>query len=167
MDVLTIDTWDAEPQRAILVSLLCGRATLQGDAEECLHALQRDGLLTFDVLSDVARDCEVVGPIDPNRPVWIGELTAAGCLVALRLARSVELLRVIATAARLLKGGYIWAGVMLDDVMRELDLRDHRDGQVGGMSPSEWMEARNFRHVQALPRRDGLDAPMEGPRASA
>jgi hypothetical protein len=144
MVVTDVASWDREPARLILVSLLIGDSTVQGRShiEDEISQMARAGLLSHECIGN---------------DKWRLQGSLFGRLAAVRLAYSIELLQAIAAFNRVTRAGHPWTGVHPVVMLRELDLRDGGDGRVD--DPSQWLMHRSAGAVQRLPRRDGLDGP--------
>lgn len=136
--------WDAGPVRELLVWSLAGPVLVWGAPPE-FHEAERLGLVTF----REPRPRELRMP----RSKWVtelprfGELTVTGRALALRLAYSAELTRLL----ELYLMAPEWGGTSPRLFLRELDLRDGGSGAL-----QDWHAFAARCDADQLPRR-GLD----------
>jgi hypothetical protein len=153
METLDASEWDVNPIRDLLVALLGGEAFVRGDVELDLQRAERAGVLEFRHAEDhELRSRPSAWRMLPGHPVWVVEPTLAGTHLALRIAHSQELIRVIDVHEEV---GVAWRGVDVRDAFNELDLRDGGPGRVTDWRA--WGETRGRFYLSELPRR-GLDA---------
>lgn len=150
--VAQVEDFDREHARTIIAKMLEGPAfitDLEGIERE-LDELARAGLLEYS-----AADPADIPKITGQTTGWVATPTLAAWLVGVRLARSVELLCVLAHYGLATRRGDPWKGASAQAVLRELDLRDGGRGDVSDIY--EWLRVRKHADIVRLPRRDGLD----------
>ena len=142
MQALDIHEWDRTPHRTLIVGLLCGPAIVQGDIEGDLQTLERADLVSYEAgVKDAPETLKsVIDQMDPNRPVWMAELTPTGIEMAVRLASSGDILRVLLACSRRLEHGRPWNGATPRSLVNELDRRTGGMGEVD--DPLGWLERR-------------------------
>ncbi len=146
--VVDASDWDSGPIRELLVWSLAGPPLVWGELREEFIAAERAGLVEF----RLAKSGEI--RLAKSRWVadapWFATTTDAGHALALRLAHSWELLRLI----DLYNTTPTWSGVAPRRILAELDLRDGGTGVVADWR--HWGAYRAWDYVSQLPRR-GLD----------
>lgn len=148
--------WDVNPIRDLLIALMGDTVFVRGDVERDLMVAESAGLLEYRCATgDDLAGRPVSWSVPPVFPVWVVSTTLAGRHLALRIAHSAELCRILDVAADV---GDIWRGVDLRLVFNELNLRDGGAGQVSDWRA--WAKARERTYLCELPRR-GLDAAQQ------
>lgn len=156
METINASDWDRSPHREILVWLLAGENCLTGDLEDTLMDIDAAALAEYRTPN---ADEYKPGLTEPGRS-WIVHPTLPGQALAISLAHSGELLVMLQLYTRMASLDAHWTGVPPFDLVRELDRRDGGLGHV--TDATQWLVARGWQHVQALPRRHGLDGEGSG-----